>query len=64
MSFDGVYGRSTMHIMEDDEGNQLKWTTAAKTLVEGNVYHLRGTVKSHDVYKNAKQTVLTRCTIL
>ena len=64
MSFDGIYGRSTMHIMEDTDGNQLKWTTAAKTLTEGNVYKLRGTIKSLDSYKNAKQTVLTRCTVL
>lgn len=64
MSFDGIYGRSTMHIMEDAFGNQLKWTTAAKTLTEGNKYLLRGTIKSLGMYKNAKQTVLTRCTVL
>ncbi len=61
---DGYYGRSTMHIMEDANGNVIVWNTSAKTLVEGNNYTLRGTIKAHSMYKNVKQTVLTRCTVL
>jgi hypothetical protein len=63
VELNGFYGRSTMHIMEDAVGNVLVWTTSAKTLVEGNQYNLRGTVKAHSIYKNTKQTVLTRCTV-
>lgn len=56
------YGHSTMHIMEDNYGNQYVWTTAAKSWAEGSVKTIRGTVKDHRTYKNVKQTVLTRCT--
>lgn len=63
VELNGFYGRSTMHIMEDICGNVLVWTTSAKTLVEGKEYNLKGTVKAHSVYKNTKQTVLTRCTV-
>ena len=27
-----------------------------------NQYHMKGTVKMHDIYKGTKQTHLTRCT--
>lgn len=56
------FGHSVMHIMEDDCGNVFVWTTAAKSWAEGSVKVLRGTVKDHRVYKNVKQTILTRCT--
>lgn len=62
IELDNDYGHSTMHIMEDDCGNQYVWTTAAKTWAEGSVKTIRGTVKDHRTYKNVKQTVLTRCT--
>lgn len=55
------YGHSTMHIMEDDCGNIYVWTTASKSWAEGTTKKLRGTVKDHRMYKNNKQTVLTRC---
>jgi hypothetical protein len=64
IGMNGYYGFSTMHIMEDECGNVLVWTTSAKQLVEGNTYTLKGTVKSHSVYKNVNQTILTRCTIV
>ena len=62
IELDGNYGRSTMHIMEDDDGNIFVWSTSAKTLAEGSTFHCKGTVKDHRVYRNNKQTVLTRCT--
>lgn len=55
------YGMSTIHTMRDENGNVYLWATSAKTLAEGNYYSMRGTVKDHSVYKNTKQTVLTRC---
>jgi hypothetical protein len=55
------YGYSMMHIMEDECGNVFMWTTASKRWSEGSVKHFRGTVKEHRLYKNTKQTVLTRC---
>lgn len=62
--FDGAYGKTTMHIMHDDCGNEYLWTTGAKTLTVDNEYTIRGTVKDHRVYKGTNQTILTRCMIL
>lgn len=58
---EGYYGSSTMHIMYDDCGNTYVWTTASKNWEEGSEHHIKGKVKDHKVYKNSKQTVLTRC---
>lgn len=60
----GAYGTSTMHIMEDEDGNVFVWTTAAKDLEEGATYVLKGTIKDHKEYRGVKQTVLTRCKIV
>lgn len=59
----GYYGMSTMHIMEDADGNTFVWTTAAKTLDVGETYNLKGTIKDHKEYKGVKQTILTRCAL-
>ena len=55
------YGHSIIHIMEDDCGNVYVWITAAKNWPEGSVKTVRSTVKDHQIYKNTKHTVLTRC---
>lgn len=60
----GYYGISTMHIMEDADGNTFVWTTAAKSLAVGETYRLKGTIKDHKEYKGVKQTILTRCSIV
>lgn len=57
----GAFGSSTIHIMEDECGNEFMWSTAAKSWAEGAVKHVRGTVKDHRIYRNSKQTILTRC---
>lgn len=62
LHLNGYYGPSTMHIMNDVDGNEYVWTTAAKSWAEGSVKTIRGTIKDHKEYKNTKQTVLTRCT--
>ena len=62
LHLNGYYGPSTMHIMNDADGNEYVWTTAAKSWTEGSVKTIRGTIKDHKEYKNTKQTVLTRCT--
>jgi hypothetical protein len=48
--------------MTDRDGNEVVWITAAKAWDEYSVHLLRGTVKEHKVFRNSKQTVLTRCT--
>lgn len=52
---------STMHIMEDSNQNIYVWVTAAKSWAEGDLKHIRGTVKEHRLSRNQKQTYLTRC---
>lgn len=55
------YSPSTMHIMIDEEGNEFVWITSARTLEQGMIYNVRGTVKAHKVYQNTRQSYLTRC---
>ena len=61
---EGYYGRSTFHLFQDANENLYTWNTAAKSLTVGNTYTIRGTIKSHEIYKGAKQTQLTRCAII
>ena len=61
VELDGYYGRSTMHIMRDYEGNCYVWTTAARSWSAGTEHHIAGTIKGLKTYKGVKQTVLTRC---
>lgn len=61
IEIENSYGHHMMHIMKDDCGNVYVWTTAAKSWPEGAVKNVRGTIKDHRIYKNTKQTVLTRC---
>lgn len=55
------YGNSNMHVMEDQDGNVFIWTTASKNWPEGSEKLIRGTVKSHRLYRGVKQTILSRC---
>lgn len=55
------YSPSTMHIMIDEEGNEFVWVTSARTLEQGMIYNVRGTIKAHKVYQNTRQNYLTRC---
>ena len=64
IGLEGMYGHSTMHIMEDTVGNVFVWNTASKTLEVGKTYKMKGTVKDHREYRGVKQTVLTRCTLI
>lgn len=63
VKMDGFYGPSTCYVMSDEVGNCFVWTTSsAKVKLEvDNTYWIRGTVKSHKLYKNMKQTNLSRC---
>lgn len=60
IELEGCFGSSVMHIMEDENENVYVWTTAAKHWPEGGFKRIRGTVKDHRIYKNTKQTLLTR----
>ena len=62
-AYDGenYYGRYTVHVFEDENGNEYRWTTNSKSWPEGAIKKIRGTVKEHKVIKNVKTTILTRC---
>ena len=58
------FGTSILHTLTDENSNTFTWNTSAKNLPVGGRYVMRGTIKSHDVYKNEKQTALTRCVVV
>ena len=58
-----MYGLSYFYVFEDEDGNVYTWGTSAKTLEEGVQYHVRGTVKAHNTFRNVAQTALTRCKV-
>lgn len=66
--YDTIYGSGCTHLFSDDRGNVFKWSTGKNLVIsddsripEGSVIELTGKIKSHDEYRNQKQTVLTRC---
>lgn len=52
---------SRIFCFEDQDANQYSWTTGVvKDWLVNDELHLRGTVKSHDVIKGIRFTILTR----
>lgn len=60
---EGYYGINTIHTFQDEDENVFVWSTSAKVLSEGTTYAVRGTVKGHDLFRNTRQTILTRCKV-
>lgn len=61
------YGTDTVyaHIFRDAAGNVLTWKTQKSLqLNEGDRVVIIGTVKDHTVYKDEKQTALSRCKVV
>ena len=58
---EGYYGLSHVHTMEDENGNVYVWITGSKDWEVGTVKTIKGSVKEHKIFRNTKQTVLTRC---
>lgn len=57
------YGKTNMHIMEDNDKNIFIWITNARNLVEGQTYTVTGEIKEHETYKGEKRNVLKRCQV-
>jgi hypothetical protein len=57
----GYYGDSHIYIFEDENSNRFLWKTSARKLEEGEIYHLKGTIKEHSKLEGIAYTVLTRC---
>ena len=62
--FENDFGIVKLHIMADEQGNNLVWYSSSKVLEEGQTYKLKATVKEHKEYSGEKQTVLTRCAVV
>jgi hypothetical protein len=61
---EGQYGVSTLVCFVDANGHRYKWfASGSKDFKVGAVVALKGTVKKHEEYKGAKETVLTRCKV-
>jgi hypothetical protein len=64
-AFEGAYGVVNQHHMLDDAGHTLVWWANTNSGMEkGKTYKIKGSVKKHDEYKDWKQTVLTRVSVL
>ncbi len=62
---DGFYGTVCIHTMRDLEGRTIIWFANADAKMEkGNTYKIRATVKKHDEYKDWKQTIVSRLTVI
>jgi hypothetical protein len=65
MSFDGAYGTTYMYLFKDADGRTFKWTASRNQWIEkGETVKIKGTIKDHAVYRDTKQTVLTRCKVI
>lgn len=61
---DTQYGTSYLHRFITSDGNILTWFASTNPEVEiGKEYQITATVKKHDEYKGAKQTVVTRVVV-
>lgn len=59
----GQYGDKMLYRFRDDEGNLLVWFCSGSDI--GNVgdrMHINGTITKHEVYRDEKQTTLSRVT--
>lgn len=62
---ESFYGTSYIHNMRDENGNILTWFCSGNVTMEANkTYKIKGTVKNHQMYRNDKQTILTRVKML
>lgn len=61
--FDGAFGHQVCYTFRDERDNCYVWFTSSGTKTqfeENEMVTIKGTVKSHDVFRNVQQTVLTR----
>lgn len=64
-TFDGAYGRTYIYSMMDRSGNKLVWFSSTAALYQKNGwFKLKATVKGHDIYRDSKQTIITRAKVI
>jgi len=57
----GQFGITYLYKMRDSDGNMFTWFSSNDVLEVDKWYSITGTVKKHEEYEGAKQTILTRC---
>lgn len=61
----GMYGEIHTYMFEDENDNRAVWfTNGNKDMLEGETYIITATIKKHDVFREKKQTYLTRCKVV
>ena len=63
---DGDYGTTALYTMETLDHHIVKWFSSGRDftkVADDRVWHVKGTVKKHDIYRDMKSTVLTRCKV-
>lgn len=62
-SFETYYGVTYLHKFYDPDGNIIVWKTGSVCLETDYLYTGKATVKAHDIYRDEKQTVVTRAAL-
>lgn len=58
--FEGFYGMTWINSMVDADGNVIVYKGGNRLGQKGDTFTIKGTVKEHAVYKEIKQTVISR----
>jgi len=61
VSIDTHYGKLYINIMKDSNENIIVWKTSKSIPKESFI--IAGTISKHEIFRNKKQTLLTRCKI-
>lgn len=59
---DSQFGTTSLYTMMSGS-NIVKWFSSRDVLEKGKTYKLKATIKAHDEFNGAKQTVVTRCKV-
>lgn len=63
-NLDSQFGVTYMYRMVDKDNNIFVWFASNNILKVDKWYNLTGTIKKHEMYKDIKQNILTRCKIV
>jgi hypothetical protein len=61
---ESMYGYTHLYIMNDENGNNIKWFSSRKVMDEAKSYGLVGRVTKQEEYQGSKQTIVTRAKVV
>ncbi len=69
--YESEFGRGNIFSMSDAEGRRCKWFTTSRLSekmsnyeCKGRMFRIKATVKKHEIYKERRETLLTRCKLI